>query len=96
MKYLTYQIHMIIFQKILIVLGLTISCVLSESAQDQSNSRFFGGIFGNIFGNGNNNQIGGDGLKPGSCCFCFRKYYQKFHQKIENYFDLSIEHKVLF
>ena len=66
---IAYQIHIIFLQKIFIVLGLTISCVLSESAQDQSNSRFFGGIFGNIFGNGNNNQIGGDGSKPGSCPF---------------------------
>ena len=64
---IAYQLHIVFLQKIFIVLGLTISCVLSESAQDQSNSRFFGGIFGNIFGNGNNNQIGGDGSKPGSC-----------------------------
>ena len=66
---IAYQTHIFFLQKIFIVLGLTISCVLSESAQDQSNSRFFGGIFGNIFGNGNNNQIGGDGSKTGSCPF---------------------------
>ena len=79
---------MFFLQKIFIVLGLTISCVLSESAQDQSNSRFFGGIFGNIFGKRNSTQIGGDGSKPGSC-FRFRKYYQKFRQRMENYFDLE-------
>ena len=39
------------FQKLIIVLAFTVSCVLAESAQD-TNQRFFGGLLSDIFGSG--------------------------------------------